>query len=167
MKAKRLSLYGMLLAAAMILSYVESLLPISFGVWGVKIGLPNIVIVFALYRFSVRGAWVISLLRVFLVSLLFGNLFSFAFSIAGAVFSLALMSLLFKTKWLSVAGLSIAGAVMHNVGQIAAAVWVLGTGVIAFYLPVLCVSGVIAGIFVGLAAAAVLKRVKISGTEER
>jgi len=162
MKTRRLSLYGALIATAMILSYVESLVPLNFGIWGIKMGLPNIAVVFALYRLGVRGACVVSLVRVFLVSLLFGNVLGFFFSIAGAVLSLAVMSLLFKTGKFSTTGVSIAGAVFHNVGQIAVAAAVLNTGIIAFYLPVLCVSGVAAGVFIGIAGSLVLKRVRMN-----
>ena len=117
MKTKRLALGSMLVVLALILSYVESLFPLSVGIPGIKMGLPNIVILFALYRLTPRDTALISLVRVALVSLLFGTLFSLAYSLAGAVLSFAAMALLKKSGKFSPAGVSVAGAVCHNAGQ--------------------------------------------------
>ena len=146
MKAKNVALYGLLIALALVLSYLESLVPLSFAVPGIKMGLPNIVVVFALYRLRARDAAVISLVRVLLVSVLFGNVFSLAYSAAGAVLSLLVMMLLKSTGKFSETGVSVAGAVAHNAGQILVAVFVLETGRLVYYLPVLCISGTVAGI---------------------
>jgi len=161
-KAKNIALYGLLLALALVLSYLESLIPLSFAVPGIKMGLPNIVIVYALYAMRLRDAAIISLLRVLLVALLFGNVFSLAYSAAGAVLSLLVMSVLKSSGKFSEAGVSVAGAVAHNAGQILVAVVVLETGRLAFYLPVLCISGTVAGICVGLLAALLVRRVRIN-----
>ena len=160
MKAKKTALYGILTALALILSYVESMLPLSFAVPGVKLGLPNIAIVFALYRLGDKDACIISLVRVLLVSILFGNVLSLAYSAAGAVLSLLSMILLKKSGRFSPTGVSVAGGVMHNAGQILAAMLLLETGRIAYYLPVLCVSGTIAGVCIGLVSGLLIKRVK-------
>ena len=161
MKAKNVALYGLLIALALVLSYLESLVPLSFAVPGIKMGLPNIVVVFALYRLRWRDAAVISLIRVLLVSVLFGNVFSLAYSAAGAVLSLLVMLLLKSTGKFSETGVSVAGAVAHNAGQILVAVFVLETGRLVYYLPVLCISGTVAGICIGLVSALLVKRIRL------
>lgn len=153
--------YGILTALAMILSYLESLVPLSFAVPGIKMGLPNIVTVFALYRLGVKSAFAISAIRVVLISVLFGNMMSFAFSAAGMLLSLTVMSFMKKTGKFSVTGVSVAGGVSHNAGQIAAAVMLLGTKEIIYYFPILCISGVAAGVCVGAVSGMVIKRIKI------
>ena len=149
----------MLTAVALILSYVESLIPVLVAVPGVKLGITNIVVIFALYRLGTKEAAALSLLRVVLVSFLFGNAFSFLYSLAGALLSLAVMILLKKTDKFSATGVSVAGAVSHNVGQILVAIVVLSTEKLVLYLPVLAVAGVLAGIVTGLTASVLLKRV--------
>ena len=161
MKAKNVALYGLLIALALVLSYLESLVPLSFAVPGIKMGLPNIVMVFALYRLRARDAAVIYLVRVLLVSVLFGNVFSLAYSAAGAVLSLLVMLLLKSTGKFSETGVSVAGAVAHNAGQILVAVFVLETGRLVYYLPVLCISGTVAGVCIGLISALLVRRIKI------
>ncbi len=153
----------------MALSFLESLIPPLTAVPGVKIGLANIAIVFALYRLGPSYAGVISVLRVFLVGFAFGNAFSIAYSLAGAVLSFLVMLLLKKSGKFSITGVSIAGGVAHNVGQILIAALVMETTGIFTYLPVLLVSGIAAGICVGLVSALMLKRVPESGasTDER
>ena len=158
MKASKVAQYGLLTALALVLSYLESLVP-SLGVLGVKLGLPNIAIVFALYRLGWRDACIISLVRVFLVFLLFGNGAALAYSIAGAALSLALMGLLKRTGKFSSVGVSVAGGVAHNAGQILVAMALLETSRLAWYLPVLWVSGTIAGVLVGIVSGVLVKRV--------
>lgn len=164
MKAKRLALCGLLTALALVLSYLESLVPLgslSLFVPGVKLGLPNLAILFALYRLGFKEAAVISLVRVLLVSLLFGNVFSLAYSAAGAALALAVMGLLRRSGKFGTAGVSVAGAVAHNVGQILVAMAVLETGAIAAYLPVLLLTGTAAGVAIGLVSAVLIGRVKL------
>ena len=162
MKIKKLALSSILLAVALILSYVESLVPLSFAVPGVKMGLPNLVILFALYRLGAKQAWAISLVRVVLVSILFGNLFSMVYSLAGAVLSLLVMLLLKRCGKFGTAGVSVAGGVAHNAGQILTAMVLLETAEIGYYLPVLCISGTVAGICIGLVAALLIRRLPAS-----
>lgn len=159
-KTKRIALLGLTVALAMIMSYIEVLFPLNFAVPGIKMGLANIVIVFVLYRMSLVDAVTVSLVRVFLVSLLFGNFMSLAYSFTGAALSLALMAILKKTEKFSVVGVSIVGGVMHNVGQIAMAVILMGTAQIAYYLPVLVITGTVTGVLIGLVSALVINRVK-------
>ena len=152
---------GLLVALAMVLSWVEQLVPLSVQVPGVKLGLANLAVLFALYRLGVRAAWTVSLLRVALVSLTFGNAYSLWYSLAGAVLSLLVMGLLRKTGKFSLLGVSVAGAVSHNLGQIAVAAAVLGAASMAYYLPVLLVSGTAAGVCVGAVAAILVRRIQI------
>ena len=161
MKSKNVAVLGVMTALAMILSSLESLVPLSFAVPGVKMGLPNIVIMFALYRLSFKEACAVSIIRVVLISILFGNTLSLAYSAAGTLVSLAVMVILKKSGRFSVTGVSVAGGVCHNAGQIAVAVLMLGTKEIAYYLPVLCVSGTVAGICIGIVSAILIEKVKI------
>ena len=158
MKASKVAQYGLLTALALVLSYLESLVP-PLGVPGVKLGLPNLAVVFALYRLGFKDACAISLVRVVLVALLFGNGAALAYSIAGAALSLALMGLLKRTGKFSSVGVSVAGGVAHNAGQILVAMALLETSRLAWYLPVLWISGMIAGVLVGIVSGVLVKRV--------
>ena len=158
MKTKKLTALALLTATAMILSYVESLLP-SVGVPGVKLGLANIAVIFALYRLSWKEALAISVVRVFMVSLLFGSLSALLYSLAGAALSLGVMALLRRSDRFSSVGVSVAGGVAHNAGQILMAMLLLGTARLVYYYPILVISGVAGGIFTGLTAALLIKRI--------
>ena len=159
MKSRIAALTGLLIALALVLSYLESLVPLSFAVPGIKLGLPNLVIVFALYRLRAPTAAAISLLRVLLVALLFGSALSLAYSAAGAVLSFCVMLLLKRSGRFGCTGVSVAGAVAHNLAQIAAAALLLETGSLAWYFPVLCLSGTLAGVCIGLLSALLVKRI--------
>lgn len=159
--SKRVARYALLTALAMALSWLESLVPLSMAAPGMKLGLTNIVVVFALYRMSLRDAAALSLVRVLLVSMTFGNAYSFAYSLAGAVLSLAVMAALKRTGKFSILGVSIAGGVGHNLGQVAVAMAVLGTARLAWYLPALLVSGVAAGVAIGAVGGVLTERIKI------
>ena len=158
MKASKVARYGLLIALALALSWLESLLP-PLGVPGVKLGLPNLVIVFALYRLGPRDAWCLSAVRVLLASALFGSGVSLAYSAAGAVLSLAVMGPLKKTEKFSPVGVSVAGGVAHNAGQILVAMALLETARLAWYLPVLWISGTVAGVLIGIVSGELVKRV--------
>ncbi len=145
---------------ALILAYVEVLLPpIVTAIPGIKPGLPNIAIFFVLYRFGLPSAAAVSFVRIVLASLLFGNPMTFAYSVAGAVLSLGVMAILRRLNFLSEVGVSVAGGVMHNVGQILMAMLLLGTAELGYYLIVLAVTGTVSGIFIGLCAKTAIKRV--------
>ena len=128
---------------------------------GVKVGLANIAVIFALYKMGWREAIAVSVIRVLLVALLFGSVVSLAYSIAGAVISLSLMILLKKLGIFTEVAVSVVGGITHNIGQILIAFLLLETKVVFYYLPFLMVSGVIAGIAVGIASALLIKRIKI------
>lgn len=160
MKIRKKAFLGLSITLAMILSFVESQIPVFTTIPGMKVGLPNLVMVFLLYRVGWKETVIVSLIRAFLVALLFGNLQSLIFSIAGAVLSLTGMILLKKTGLFSSIAVSVTGGVLHNVGQIIAACLWTGTVQIAYYLPALLVSGVCAGIAIGLIAGFLLKRLE-------
>lgn len=160
MKIRKIAFLGLSVTLAMILSFVESQIPVFTTIPGMKVGLPNLVMVFLLYRVGWKETVIVSLIRAFLVALLFGNLQSLIFSIAGAVLSLTGMILLKKTGLFSSIAVSVTGGVLHNVGQIIAACLWTSTVQIAYYLPALLVSGVCAGIAIGLIAGFLLKRLE-------
>lgn len=157
--AKKITFTAVFTTLALVLSYVESLIPPLYAAApGVKIGLPNIIIIFILYKLSVYDAMLVSLLRVVLVTLLFGNVVVFFYSLAGAVLSLAVMVILKKSDFLSIVGVSIAGAVSHNLGQTIVAIILLRTKEIGYYMIPLFISGIVAGICVGIFGAILLKK---------
>lgn len=153
-------------AAAMMLSYIEALIPpVYSAVPGIKLGLANIAVIFALYSVDPKSAAFISLVRVALSALLFGSVMSFIYSFSGAVLSLAVMILLKKSALFSAVGVSVAGAVMHNIGQVLCAVIILGTAEIGYYLISLSVSAVVSGMLVGLVSALLIKKLKPANTQ--
>ena len=158
------ALYGMFISVTLVLSYIESIIPMPIPVPGIKIGLANVAIVWLLYSMGIKATLIVSILRVLLGGFLFGNLFSIAFSLAGAIFSLGTMILLKKLTKLSTVGVSIAGAVMHNVAQIIVAIIVLENGLIVYYLPYLIISGVVTGILIGILGGILYKKIKILQT---
>ena len=161
MKTKKLVTLAVTISVAMILSFVESRIPAFVAIPGVKVGLANIAVIFALYKMGWREAIVVSVIRVLLVALLFGSVVSLAYSIAGALISLSLMILLRKIGIFTEVAVSVVGGITHNIGQILIAFLLLETKVVFYYLPFLLVSGVIAGIAVGVASALLIKRIKI------
>lgn len=154
----RAAYFGVFTALALILSYVETLIPIQFGIPGIKLGLANLIIVIVLYKRNAKEALLLSVVRVILSGFLFGNLFSIVYSLAGGVLSLLVMAGLKKRKWFSVVGISLAGGVSHNIGQLLVAMAVVETFEVAYYIPVLLVAGSVTGILIGAVSAAILKR---------
>lgn len=151
---------GVFLALALICSYVESLIPFYFGIPGVKLGLTNIVVVLLLYLVGAKEALLISIARVFLAGFLFGNMFSIIYSLAGAMFSFAVMTLLKKTGKFGVLPISISGGIFHNVGQLVVAALVVENYNIFYYMPVLLVAGIVTGALIGIAAQEILLRLR-------
>ncbi len=148
--AKSIALYGLLTALALILSWLEAQIPAFFAVPGLKLGLANLAIVTALYLSGVPCACAVSLLRIVLVSVLFGNSAAFAYSLAGGAFSLLVMILLKKTGCFSTVAVSVCGGVAHVTAQLAVAAVLMGTSALGWYLPVLWFSGIAAGAVIGL-----------------
>ncbi|MCD7736624.1 MAG: Gx transporter family protein [Lachnospiraceae bacterium] len=157
MKSKTAYL-GMFTALAMILSYVESLFPAFYGIPGVKLGLANSMSLVILYLIGAPGAWCVSIVRVVLTGFLFGNLFSIAYSLAGAMVSLTVMALMKKNPAFSVVGVSMMGGMGHNFGQLLIAILLVENLNLVYYLPVLLLSGLVTGLVVGLLSAEILKR---------
>lgn len=157
---KRLTVLSLLIAVAMILSYIEAQIPLSVAVPGVKIGLSNIATVFALYTLGAPAAVAVSVVRVILSSLLFGNFAMMIYSLSGAALALIFMILTKRSRVFSVIGVSVTGGVMHNAGQvIAAAVMMENAGIAAYVIP-LIISGTLAGIAVGVISALLVGRLE-------
>lgn len=159
-RAHSVALYGMLIALAFILSFVETLIPIQIGLPGVKLGLANLVTIVGLYTIGVKGTVAVSLARIVLVSLTFGNMFSMFYSLAGWGLSLSLMILVKQLKLFSPVGVSIIGGVGHNVGQIVIAVLVVHTWWVFSYLPFLLAAGTIAGMVIGILGGIIAERIQ-------
>ena len=140
---------GIFAAVAIIFGYVESLFPIPFPVPGIKLGLANLCVLFILARYSIKEAALISVVRILVIGFLFGNLFSIVYSLAGAALSLSVMALLKKYSGLSLIGISVAGGVTHNIGQLLVAAFIVENTVVFFYFPFLLVAGVVAGVLIG------------------
>ena len=157
-KTKKLALLGLCVSLAMVLSYLELLLPPLYSaIPGIKMGLPNIVIIFTLYRLGLKEAIAVSFARILAVTLIFGGFMAFAYSVAGAALSLAAMAILKQMQFFSKVGVSVVGAVFHNLGQIAVAIFILERIEISYYMAILTITGALAGVLVGFAAIALLK----------
>ena len=158
-RKNRAAVFGVFTALALIFSYVELLIPINFGIPGAKLGLANLVIVIVLYKTDWKEALLLSVVRIILAGFLFGNLFGILYSLAVGILSLAVMTLLKKTGAFSVIGVSMAGGVSHNVGQLIIAMLVVETYAVGYYLPVLLITGLITGTLIGIAGREMLKRI--------
>ena len=145
-------------ALALIFSYVETLIPINFGIPGVKLGLANLIIVIALYKMRLREVYLLSIVRVLLSGFIFGNYFSIIYSLAGGLLSLTVMAVFKRKDGFSIMGISIAGGVFHNVGQLIVAMLVVETFSVAYYVPVLLIAGMITGLLIGIVSNEMLKR---------
>lgn len=152
--------FGVFTALALIFSYIETLIPFSFGIPGMKLGLANLLTVILLYKRNAKEALLLSVVRIILSGFLFGNLFSIIYSLAGGILSLFVMSMLKKSEGFSVMGVSAAGGVSHNVGQLLVAMAVVETYRVGYYFPVLLIAGLVTGLLIGIAANEVLKRLK-------
>lgn len=150
---------GMYLALALICSYVESLIPFYFGVPGVKLGLTNIVVVLLLYTLGAKEAFGVSVMRIFLAGFLFGNPFSILYSLSGGILSFLVMYLLKRTEKLKVITVSVAGGLMHNIGQLLMAALVVENYHVLYYLPVLLVAGFVTGFLIGILSQEIIIRI--------
>ncbi|MBQ7757955.1 Gx transporter family protein [Anaerotignum sp.] len=160
MDHKKIPYYGLFAALAILMGYVEMLIPIPVLIPGVKLGLANVIIIIMMYFMDTKSAFFVSLIRVILSGLLFAGFAGLLYSLAGALLSFAVMALLKKTGKFSIVGVSIAGGIFHNVGQIIVAALAVENVRMAYYLPFLLVSGVVTGIFIGIVAKTALGYLK-------
>lgn len=158
MKQKKIAYLGLFLALALICSYVESLIPVSIGIPGVKLGLTNVVVILMLYTIGAREAFLISMLRILLAGFLFGNLFSILYSMAGGILSFFCMLMLKRTGLFRMISVSAAGGIAHNLGQLIVAILVVESKKLIYYFPVLLLAGVLTGIVIGVVAQEILLR---------
>ena len=158
--ARKVALYGILIALAMVMSFVESLIPIPIPVPGVKLGLANLVTITGLYLVGIRGTICITILRVVLVGLSFGNPYSMIYGLSGAFFSLLAMAAAKRFHWFSQVGISILGGVFHNIGQLLFASFVVQTAGVFAYLPLLLAAGSVAGAVIGILGGILTERLR-------
>ena len=156
----KVAYFGVFTALALIFSYVETLIPIHFGIPGAKLGLANLVIVIVLYQAGWKDALLLSVTRIVLSGFLFGNLFGILYSLAGGLFSLAVMTIIKRRESFSMIGVSMAGGVTHNIGQLIVAMIVVETYQVGYYLPALMLAGLATGTLIGLVCREVLRRLK-------
>ena len=155
---RKTALLGLFSALAIIFGYVELLIPT--GIPGVKLGLANLAVLFVLMRYSWREALFVSAVRIIVIGFLFANAFSILYSLAGAALSLLVMALLKQSPRFSVFGVSMAGGIAHNVGQLLVAMAVVENFSLVYYAPILLISGVLTGFLIGALTTEVLKRVR-------
>ncbi|MEG1164875.1 MAG: Gx transporter family protein [Oscillospiraceae bacterium] len=169
MTTKRLTRLALLTAVALVLGYVESFIPIAPGIPGVKLGLSNTVLLYALYLMDTKSAVFLMFLKVVLSGLLYAGFSAMLFSLGGGIFSIIMM-LIVRALWrekISIIGVSVVGAVFHNVGQLAVAAFMVNTISLLTYLPVLLISAVVTGILTGLIAKYVIKALDTLGISEK
>lgn len=156
----KVAYFGVFTALALIFSYVEMLIPIQFGIPGIKLGLANLMIVIMLYKGGVKEALLLSVVRIILSGFIFGNMFSIIYSLSGGILSMGVMALLKGRGSFSIIGISIAGGVFHNIGQLVVAMAVVETYRVGYYLPVLLIAGLLTGMLIGIVSNEVLKRIR-------
>ncbi len=159
-KTRRVATGAALCALALIFSYIEFLIPLPIGIPGIKLGLANIVIVICLYKLGIRYACMVNLARIALAALLFGSMFSALYALSGAIFSLICMIILKRCGLFSIVGVSMAGGVFHNVGQLLVAAMLMQTGAVLLYLPVLLIAGMLTGIINGILSVLIIRSLK-------
>jgi heptaprenyl diphosphate synthase len=155
--ARSIALCGVMTALAIVFGYIEHLIPLPIGIYGIKLGIANLVTVVMLYALNAYSAFSINTVRIVLCSILFGSFTSFWYSIVGGLLSFFVMIILKKTSKFSPMGISICGAIAHNIGQIAVAIVILEEFKIALYLPILLISGTITGAIIGILSIILLK----------
>lgn len=160
MKSKNIATYGLLIALAFILGYIESLIPIPFPIPGMKLGLANLVVLTALYIWGYKEAFVLSVIRIILTGFTFGSLSTMLFSLAGGLLSFLLMALFKKSRLFGITGVSVIGGVSHNIGQILVAIFIVNSIDIIYYLPILLITGSITGAMIGFLGSLITQRLK-------
>ena len=147
---RKVAIFGVFTALALIFSYVELLIPINFGIPGAKLGLANLMTVLVLYKMGIKEALALSVTRIILSGFMFGNLFGILYSLSGGLLSLIIMYLFLKTNLFSDIIISIMGGIFHNVGQLLVAMLFFSSTVFMYYLPYLMLFGILSGIVIGI-----------------
>ena len=163
MLSRKTAFCGLVLALALMAGYVEWLIPVAIAIPGIKLGGANSVILILLYMVGVRESFIVNISRVVLSGFLFGSMSSILYSLSGAILSLLIMTLLKKTDRFSISGVSMAGGVAHNIGQLTIAALVLETSAVWYYLPVLIISGSLTGLLLGFLTGEIRKRIPYMG----
>ncbi|MCD7872984.1 MAG: Gx transporter family protein [Clostridiales bacterium] len=166
-RSKKIAYFGLSIALAFVLSYFESMIPFNFGIPGIKLGLANLVVVVALYTAPKRDAFIISMIRILLSGLIFSGAFSLLYSFAGGILSFVVMLLFQKSGRVSIFGVSVMGASVHNIGQIIVAAIVMKNTGVFYYLPVLLVSGAVTGALIGILSRIIIKTVRNYRSNEK
>ena len=161
MKQKKIAYMGLFAAIAIICGYVESLIPFFAGIPGIKLGLANLAVLFILETYTWKEAALVSMVRILVIGFMFGNMFSILYSMAGAALSLTVMTLMKRFSGFSILGVSVAGGVSHNIGQLIIAALIVENTSLFYYAPVLLISGVITGILIGILTGEVTKRIHL------
>ena len=159
-KTQRIALSGLLVALMLVLGYVESLLPVAAGIPGIKLGLSNGILIFAVYMLGIPTAFVLMVLKVVLSGLMFGGVSAMMYAFAGGLVSMIFMSLLSRIKGVHVVVVSMVGGLMHNVGQVGLAMAMLSTPKLMYYMAILMVVGLGCGALTGVCADSVMKHLK-------
>ena len=159
--SKRVAFGGVMVALAFVFSYIEFLLPLPIGIPGMKLGLANLVVLLCLYILGAPMAVAISVVRVFLATFIFGSVSGMLYSLAGAALSFLLMWPCSRCKGISPVGVSMLGGVMHNVGQLIVAFWMLGVSGVLYYVGPLLIAGAVTGFVVGIATRMLLPRMEV------
>ncbi|WP_455684433.1 Gx transporter family protein [Thomasclavelia sp.] len=157
---KKITYLSLLTAIAIILGYIETMIPFSFSIPGSKIGLANIICIITLYYYGFKETLIVSLLRCLIIAITFTNLYMFLYSISGAILSIFVMYLLKQTKSFSILIISITGAICHNLGQLIIAIIFLGFNII-YYLPYLLIIACVTGTFMGLIALSLIRKLPL------
>lgn len=161
MNNKKTAYLGLFAAVAIIFGYVEFLFPFFAGIPGIKLGLANLAVLFILETYTWKEAAVVSAVRIVVIGFLFGNMFTIIYSLAGAALSLFVMTLMKKSSGFSILGISVAGGVSHNIGQLMVAALIVENTSLLYYAPVLLISGVITGLLIGILTKEVTKRIHL------
>lgn len=160
-KVESIAVVGVLSAFAIILSYIETFITFDFYIPGVKLGIANIAVVIVLVKYGMGQAFMVNIIRIFIVCIMFSNTFSLLFSLIGAAFSFVVMCILKRAGCFGIIGISVSGAVFHNIGQIILASILIYGKSIVYYIPVLIIAGIITGIIIGIVSGMVIKHLKV------
>lgn len=156
---RKTAFLGLFTALAIIFGYIETLLPVFTGIPGIKLGLANLAVLFVLMQSGFQEAFLVSIIRILVIGFLFGNMFSIFYSFAGAALSLCMMILFKKSRQFSIFGISMAGGIAHNIGQLIVAMILVENLNLIYYAPALLLSGLLTGILIGFLTNEIQKRV--------